>query len=86
MFAALLLFAGLLCAGILLPIGFLYNRRFRKSGLPGNLMVGFSVGTKFVYGSISVGMFLCRTVWFFAVISAWIDPGACPGIRMRDIS
>ncbi len=86
MFATLLLFAGLLCVGILLLIGFFCNRRFKKSGLPANLMVGFSVGTKFVYGSISVGMFLCRTAWFFAVISIWIDPGACPGIRMRDIS
>lgn len=81
----------LLCAGLLLSyiisftvllisilltvIGFLYNRYFKKSGLPGNLMVSFSVGMTFIYGGASVGMAFNSTVIFFAVIAALIDLG-----------
>jgi len=67
--------AALACAIVLLIIGFLYNRGFKKSGLPGNLMVSFSVGMTFIYGGISVGMPFSKTVWFFAVIAALVDLG-----------
>jgi geranylgeranylglycerol-phosphate geranylgeranyltransferase len=63
------------CAFILLAIGFLYNRRFKKSGLHGNLMVSFSVAMTFVYGGVSVGMPFEKTVWVFAAISGLIDLG-----------
>ena len=56
-------------------VGFLYNRKFKKSGLPGNIMVSFSVGMTFIYGGVSVEMPFNRIVWFFAVIAALIDLG-----------
>ena len=56
-------------------IGFLYNRKFKKSGLPGNLLVSFSVGMTFVYGGITVGLPFNKIVWFFAVIAALVDLG-----------
>lgn len=65
----------LLGAIILLIIGFLYNWKFKKSGLPGNLMVSFSVGMTFIYGGMSVGLPLNKMAWFFGVIAALIDLG-----------
>lgn len=56
-------------------IGFLYNRNYKKSGLPGNLMVSFSVGMTFIYGGVSVGLPFYNIVWLFAVIAALIDLG-----------
>jgi geranylgeranylglycerol-phosphate geranylgeranyltransferase len=64
-----------ICSIILLVVGFLYNRKFKKSGLPGNVMVSFSVGMTFIYGGVSVGTPFKRVVWFFAVIAALIDLG-----------
>jgi geranylgeranylglycerol-phosphate geranylgeranyltransferase len=60
---------------LLLMVGFLYNRRFKKSGIPGNLMVSFSVGMTFIFGGVSVGKPSNKTVWFFALIAALIDLG-----------
>jgi geranylgeranylglycerol-phosphate geranylgeranyltransferase len=56
-------------------IGFLYNRKFKKHGLAGNLMVSFSVGLTFVFGGLSVGLPFNKIVLFFAVIAAFIDLG-----------
>ncbi|MCC6549913.1 MAG: UbiA family prenyltransferase [Ignavibacteriaceae bacterium] len=56
-------------------VGFLYNRKYKKSGLPGNLMVSFSVGMTFIYGGISVGMPFHHTAWFFGLIAALVDLG-----------
>lgn len=56
-------------------IGFLYNRYFKKSGLPGNLMVSFSVGMTFIYGGATVGSPINKTVLFFGLIAALIDLG-----------
>jgi geranylgeranylglycerol-phosphate geranylgeranyltransferase len=85
-FSLLLLFAGLLLSYIisitvffisivLAVIGFLYNRYFKKSGLPGNLMVSFSVGMTFIYGGASVGLPFHKMVLFFGLIAALIDLG-----------
>jgi geranylgeranylglycerol-phosphate geranylgeranyltransferase len=85
-FSVLLMLAGLLlsyflgapalaCAIVLLTIGFLYNRKYKRSGLPGNLMVSFSVGMTFVYGGVSVDMPFNNLVWFFAAIAALVDLG-----------
>lgn len=60
---------------ILLVIGFLYNRKYKKSGLTGNLMVSLSVGMTFVFGGISVGLPNNIVVWFFGIIAALIDLG-----------
>ena len=56
-------------------IGLLYNRKFKKHGLVGNLMVSFSVGMTFVFGGLSVGMPFNKVVLFFAVIAALVDLG-----------
>lgn len=64
-----------ICSIILLIIGFLYNRKYKKSGLPGNIMVSFSVGMTFIYGGISVGLPFNKMVLFFGVIAALIDLG-----------
>ena len=85
-FSLLLLLAGILLSylinvtvlliSILLSIiGFLYNRYFKKSGLPGNLMVSFSVGMTFIYGGASVGIPFHKMVLFFGLIAALIDLG-----------
>ena len=60
---------------VLAVIGFLYNRYFKKSGLPGNLMVSFSVGMTFVFGGVSVGQPFNKIVLFFALIAALINLG-----------
>jgi geranylgeranylglycerol-phosphate geranylgeranyltransferase len=65
----------LLICIILFIIGFLYNHKYKKSGLPGNLMVSFSVGMTFIYGGISVGLPFNKMVWFFGIIAALIDLG-----------
>lgn len=62
-------------AAMLAVVGFLYNVKFKKSGLPGNMMVSFSVGMTFIYGGFSVGRFYSKTAWFFGIIAALIDLG-----------
>jgi geranylgeranylglycerol-phosphate geranylgeranyltransferase len=85
-FSLLLLFTGLLFSYlinvtvliisiVLAVMGFLYNRFFKKSGLPGNLMVSFSVGMTFIYGGASVGLPFHKMVLFFGLIAALIDLG-----------
>jgi geranylgeranylglycerol-phosphate geranylgeranyltransferase len=56
-------------------VGFLYNWRFKRSGLPGNLMVSFSVGMTFIYGGIVVGRPWETVVWFFGVLVLLINLG-----------
>jgi len=60
---------------VLLIVGFLYNRHFKRSGLLGNLMVSFSVGMTFIYGGASVGLPFNKIVLFFGLIAALIDLG-----------
>ncbi len=55
--------------------GFLYNRYFKSSGLPGNLMVSSSVGATFIYGAASVGTPWNIMAAYFAVLVALIDLG-----------
>jgi len=56
-------------------IGFLYNWRFKESGLPGNLMVSSSVAFTFVLGGMSVGQPWNVLVWVFAMMAFFIDLG-----------
>lgn len=66
----------LLIIGVVLGIvGTLYNVRFKKSGLPGNLMVSFSVGMTFVFGAVSVNQPFSKEALFFALIVALVDLG-----------
>lgn len=56
-------------------VGVLYNWRFKRTGLPGNLMVAFSVGTTFVAGGVSVERPWSGAVWWFAAIAFLMDLG-----------
>jgi geranylgeranylglycerol-phosphate geranylgeranyltransferase len=67
--------AALMIAILLLIIGFLYNRKYKKTGFAGNLMVSFSVGSTFIFGGISVAVPYHELVWLFAVIAALINLG-----------
>ncbi|MBD3166941.1 prenyltransferase, partial [bacterium] len=62
-------------AVVLAAVGYLYNRRFKKTGLPGNLMVSVSVGMTFIFGGMSVGSYFHPLVWLFGIIAALIDLG-----------
>jgi len=64
-----------ICIFVLTLLGYLYNRRFKKCGLLGNLIVSFSVGMTFIYGGISVGFPLDKHILFFAFTAALIDLG-----------
>lgn len=75
LFGYLISITALIISIVLAAIGFLYNRYFKKSGLPGNLMVSFSVGMTFVYGGASVGLPFHKMVLFFGLIAALIDLG-----------
>ena len=54
-------------------IGFLYNWKFKRSGLPGNLMVAASVGSCFVLGGMAVGELGNPMLWFMALGAFLID-------------
>ncbi|MBI2417278.1 MAG: UbiA family prenyltransferase [Ignavibacteriales bacterium] len=56
-------------------VGFLYNWKFKKAGLIGNMMVCFSVGMTFIFGGIAVGKPFEILVWFFAVWVMFVDLG-----------
>ena len=56
-------------------IGLIYNGKFKKHGLLGNLMVSFSVGMTFIFGGLSVGLPFNKIVVFFAIIAALVDLG-----------
>ena len=75
LFSYLLNLETFLFAIVLSIIGFLYNSKFKKTGLLGNIMVCFSVGMTFIYGGISVELPFDKSIWFFAIIAALIDLG-----------
>lgn len=56
-------------------IGFLYNWKFKRTGLPGNLMVSSSVAVTFILGGIAVGKPWSAVVWCFSFIAFFIDLG-----------
>lgn len=71
----LLGFQALLVAILAWVVGFLYNWRYKKTGLWGNLMVSFSVGMTFIFGGIAVGRPLDQAVWFFGGLALLINLG-----------
>lgn len=73
--SALLSTIALVAAFVVWVIGVLYNWRFKRSGLPGNLMVAVSVGMTFVFGGISVGRTDEWLVWWFGAIAFLLDLG-----------
>jgi len=56
-------------------IGFLYNWKFKETGILGNIMVSSSVAITFIFGGIIIGNPLDKIVWFFAFIVFFIDLG-----------
>ena len=64
-----------LVAAVVWLVGLAYNRRFKRSGLPGNLMVALSVGMTFVYGGIVVGHSTDGIVWWFGLLALLFDLG-----------
>jgi len=56
-------------------VGFLYNWRFKRTGLFGNLMVSFSVGMTFIFGGIAVDQPFEKVVWSFGVMVFLINLG-----------
>ena len=56
-------------------VGFLYNWRFKRTGLFGNLMVSFSVVMTFIFGGIAVDQPFEKVVWSFGVMVFLINLG-----------
>jgi len=73
--SSLLNLSALLAAILVWVVGVLYNWRFKKFGIWGNLMVGFSVGMTFLFGGLAVGQLFEKMVWFFAILSLFINLG-----------
>lgn len=65
----------LIVAVVFWIIGFLYNWKFKRTGLPGNLMVSSSVAVTFILGGIAVGKPWAPVVWCFSLIAFFIDLG-----------
>ena len=65
----LISWAAVLVIMVVWIVGFLYNWRFKKVFLLGNLMVSLSVGMTFIFGGVSVNRPFSPLVWFFA---AWV--------------
>jgi geranylgeranylglycerol-phosphate geranylgeranyltransferase len=56
-------------------IGFLYNRRFKAAGLPGNLLVSSSVAITFILGGVAAGQPWNKIVWAFGLMAFFFDLG-----------
>jgi len=73
--SAMISLLALLVVILVWAVGFLYNWRYKKTGLLGNLLVCFSVGMTFIFGGIAVGKPFENTVWFFSILVLLIDLG-----------
>ncbi len=56
-------------------VGFLYNWRYKKTGLLGNLTVSFSVGMTLIFGGIAVNHPFDKAVWSFGIMVFLINLG-----------
>jgi geranylgeranylglycerol-phosphate geranylgeranyltransferase len=72
---ALLGIAAFLISILFWIVGFLYNWRYKQTGLPGNLMVCASVGITFVFGAVTMHAPWNLIVWTFALMAFCIDLG-----------
>ncbi len=73
--AFLIGYTALFMAIIFWIIGILYSWKFKRTGLPGNLMVSSSVAITFIFGGIVVGNPLNEIIWCFSAIAFFIDLG-----------
>lgn len=60
---------------VLWIVGILYNWRFKEAGLPGNMMVAFSVSMTFILGGISAGGLTNGLIWTFSALAFIFDLG-----------
>lgn len=73
--AAMIGFTAFVAACAMLLLGTMYNWKFKRFGLFGNLVVGFSVGMCFVFGGIAVGNPFDPVVLFLAGMTMLVDLG-----------
>jgi geranylgeranylglycerol-phosphate geranylgeranyltransferase len=67
--------SALLVCIILWVTGFLYNWRYKQTGLLGNLMVCVSVAATFIFGAITVHAPWSGIVWTFSLMAFFIVLG-----------
>lgn len=60
---------------ILWIVGFLYNWKLKATGLPGNLMVSFSVAATYILGGFIVGDPWNKIVLTFSLMAFFVDLG-----------
>jgi geranylgeranylglycerol-phosphate geranylgeranyltransferase len=73
--AALISLEALVVGVLVWALGFLYNWRYKRAGLVGNLLVSISVGMTFIFGGLAVGRPFEVIVWYFAGLAMLIDLG-----------
>lgn len=73
--AALLNATTLIAAVLIWVVAILYNWHLKETGLPGNMMVAFSVASTFVFGGLAVGGFSSGIVWTFSSLAFMFDLG-----------
>jgi len=73
--SALISVYALIISIILLIIGFLYNWKLKETGLPGNLLVSFSVAATYILGGIAVLNPWNKIVITFSIMVFFIDLG-----------
>lgn len=73
--AALVSLEALVVGVLVWVLGFLYNWRYKRAGLVGNLLVSISVGMTFIFGGLVVGRPFEVIVWYFAGLAMLIDLG-----------
>lgn len=56
-------------------VGFLYNWKYKETGLLGNLMVCTSVAATFIFGAVTVGAAWSGVVWVFSLMAFFLDLG-----------
>lgn len=56
-------------------IAILYNWKYKESGLPGNLMVSYSVAGTFIFGGFAAGEPFNGVVWVFGALAFTFDLG-----------
>ncbi len=73
--AALISLEALIVGVLVWGVGFLYNWRYKRAGLFGNVLVSISVAMTFIYGGVAVGRPFHALVWTFAGLALLIDLG-----------
>jgi 4-hydroxybenzoate polyprenyltransferase and related prenyltransferases len=63
----------LVASVIIWAVGILYNWRGKESGVPGNMMVAFSVASTFIFGGLAVGGLASGVVWTFGGLAFLFD-------------